>query len=515
MATTDAQDEVVAFLSRPGSFGAGAVDIIETHVSIVFLAGEHAIKLKRAVRYSYLDYSTPERRRAACEAELAINRRFAPALYLGVEPVMRGPDGRLRLGGAIGAPVDWVVVMRRFDQAAQFDRMAGRGALAPELMRALADRIAEMHAQSEPRPGHGGVAGLARAIDITVENLRLAAGVAVAAGAVADWTERARAALGAQAPLLERRRLAGKVRACHGDLHLRNICVVDGRPTPFDAIEFDPDLSSIDVLYDLAFLLMDLQGRDLGRLGNLVLNRYLDVREEADGLAALPLFLSVRAAIRAQVAAAAGCKSHEPASARQSMAEAVRYLALALAFLDPPAARLVAIGGLSGTGKSTLAYALAPVIGRPPGARVLRSDVVRKRALGLHPEARLPPESYTGQARAAAYRRLHAETRSCLEGGHAVIADAVFADPAERSAIEAIARDANLGFQGLWLEAPAGLLLQRVANRKGDASDATVEVVRAQAAQCSTPAAGWQRIDAGGGLDDVLRMAADVLGTGS
>lgn len=513
--TDGGQEDVVAFLSRPDSFGVEAVETIETHASIVFLAGARALKLKRAVRYSYLDYSTPERRRAACEAELAINRRFAPALYLGVEPILRGSDQRLHLGGAAGAPVDWVVVMRRFDQAAQLDRMAERGALTPALARALADRIAEIHEAAAPRPEHGGAAGLGRAIDITVENLRIEAGAALAADAVADWTETARRALREQAPLLEGRRHAGKVRACHGDLHLRNICVLEGRPTPFDAIEFDPDLSSIDVLYDLAFLLMDLHGRGLDRFGNVVLNRYLDLCEEEDGLAALPLFLSVRAAVRAQVSAAAGRRGHQPARAREAFAQAVRYLVLARGLLAPPAPCLVAVGGLSGTGKSTLAYGLAPSLGRPPGARVLRSDVVRKRAAGVRPEARLPPDSYTPQAHAATYRRLETAARLCLAGGHAVIMDAVFADPAERRAAEAIAREAGIAFHGLWLEAPAGVRLQRVTGRSGDASDATAEIVRAQAASGSPAPAGWHSIEAGGAAQDVQRVAAGALGIGA
>lgn len=510
MSTTNGQDNVIALLSRPESFGAEAVEVVETHGSLVFLAGERAYKLKRAVRYSYLDYSTPERRREACEAELAVNRRFAPSLYLGVAPVVRGADGRLRLGGE-GVPVDWLVVMRRFDQAAQFDRMAERGALTPELMRALADRLAELHAAAGPRPGHGGVGGLGRAVAITVENLRPEAGAAFAADAVEDWTARAQTALRAQSRLLEHRRLAGKVRACHGDLHLRNICLIDGRPTPFDAIEFDPDISSTDVLYDLAFLLMDLHGRGLDRLGNVVFNRYLDRVDEADGSAALPLFLSVRAAVRAQVSAAAARRTHDPARARASLAEAARYLALARELLDPPKPRLVAIGGLSGTGKSTLAYGLAPDLGRPPGARVLRSDVLRKRAAGVALETPLPEQAYTAQAHADTYRELVDEARACLGAGQAAVADAVFADPAEQGAIEAAARAEGVPFHGLWLTAPIDVLVRRVSGRAGDASDATAEVVRAQAARGDPPPAGWTSLDASGGPEDVRRVAADAL----
>ncbi|HYZ61262.1 MAG TPA: AAA family ATPase [Acetobacteraceae bacterium] len=503
------QEETIRLLSLPETFGVDRVETVETHASLVFLAGDRAVKLKRAVRYPYLDYSTRDRRREACEAELAINRGFAPDLYLGVEAVTRGADLRLRLGG-VGTPEDWVVVMRRFASDTQFDRLADRGALTPGLMRELADTIAACHRMAEPREGDGGAAGIAQAIELAVEGMREAADTGLDPDAVAAWATRARAALEGQAALLEARRRAGKVRACHGDLHLRNICLLEGRPTPFDAIEFDPHLSSIDVLYDLAFLLMDLHGRGLDGLGNALFNRYLDQADEAGGLAALPLFLSLRAGIRAAVAGAA--RGAAPEQARGFGAEAVRYLGLAAALLeDGDPAGLVAIGGASGTGKSTLAYALAPLLGRAPGARVLRTDVLRKRAAGVPIESRLPAESYTEAAQAATYAALAAEARVCLDGGQAVIADAVFV-PKGAAGIERVAREAGVAFQGLFLVADEAVLLRRVAARSGDASDATEAVVRAQMTAPSPPPPGWAVIEAGGDPAAVLEAARAGLG---
>ena len=506
------QDEVVAFLSDARR-SAHRSKWWRRMPRLVFLAGERSFKLKRAVRYSYLDYSTEPRRRAACEAEHALNRRFAPGLYLGVQAITRDPDGRLQLGGE-GLPVDWVVEMRRFRQADQFDELAAQGRLTPELMRSLADSIAGLHGAAGRQDAAGGAGGIGRAIETTIENLGPDAGAALPADAVGRWATQARAALGAQAGLLERRRLAGKVRACHGDLHLRNICLLEGKPTPFDAIEFNPDLSSIDVLYDLAFLLMDLHGRGLDRLGNVLFNRYLDLADEADGLAALPLFLSLRAAIRAQVAAAAQQRTKDAGKARDFAAEAARYLALACALLEEQAAAcLVAVGGQSGTGKSTLAYRLAPALGRPPGARVLRTDVLRKRAAGVALESRLPDAAYTMEQHAATYRRLEDEARSCLAAGHAVVADAVFAAEAERAGIRQVAREAGVAFRGLWLVAALEVLLRRVAARAQDASDATAEVVRAQAARPGTPPDDWATIDAGEDGEAVARQALTGLGT--
>jgi aminoglycoside phosphotransferase family enzyme/predicted kinase len=488
-----AQAEIITFLAGGGGDGhAGPVAIAETHISRVFLAGDRAIKLKKPVRFNYLDYSTPALREAACRAELAVNQRFAPGLYQRVAPVVRAADGRLALDGS-GETVDWVLIMRRFEADAQLDHVAARGALTEGLARALADRIADLHAEAPRRPEHGGAAGLRRAFDITAENLRIAAsGVAprLPASAAEHWVARAGAALGALTPLLDRRRQDGRVRACHGDLHLANICILDGAPMPFDAIEFAASIACIDVLYDLAFLLMDMHARGLSAASCTVFNRYLDRCDEADGLPALPLFLSLRAAIRAQVLAAAG----KP--------EAARYLALANALLDPQPARLIAIGGASGTGKTTLAGRIAPCLGRVPGARVLRSDVLRKRRAGVAPEMPLPSGHYTADVHAAVYRTLADAARTCLAAGQAVVADAVFGLPAEREAIEAVARAHGVPFQGLWLEADADALVARVAGRTADASDATPAVVRAQLAgstqQPPAGAAGWMRIAAGG-----------------
>ncbi len=497
-----AQDEVIAFLSGAGTLGAGSPEIVETHGSMVFLAGARAYKLKRSVRYSYLDYSTPERRRAACEAELRINGGFAPALYVAVEPVVRRGDGGLGLGGP-GEAVDWLVVMNRFDPAAQLDRMAERGALSPELMLALADEIAGQHGRAERSVEYGGSAGLDGALSSTIANLRLEAGAALPAASVEAWATRAEGAARALAALLERRRLGGKVRACHGDLHLRNICVLEGRPTLFDAIEFDPGLSSIDVLYDLAFLLMDLHARKLDGLGNLVLNRYLDQSDEVDGLAALPLFLSLRAAIRALVSAT----SSRVASVAGSGAaeEAGSYLALALELLEPVEPCVVAIGGLSGTGKSTLAYRLAPQLGRCPGARVLRSDVLRKRLAGVAATARLPVSSYTAEARRGVYQAMLLEAGRCLDAGQAVICDAVFDEPGMQVSMAALARARGMRFRGIWLTAPLGVLRRRVSERRQDASDATVAIVEAQAERGLAAPPGWREIDASGGIEGILR----------
>ena len=503
-------DEIVKFLSRGDTYGVESVEVIETHTAMVFLAGERAYKLKKSLRYSYLDYSTAELRRGACEAEVGIGRQFAPSLYIGVEPVTRPGTGRLAIGGE-GAPVDWLVVMKRFDQACQFDQMAERGALTPELIRAVADEIAERHSRAPVARDFGGAAGLRKAIDITNENLRIAADTTLPAGQVEQWIKANSENFHLQSALLERRRLDDHVRACHGDLHLRNICLFEGRPTLFDALEFDPSLSNIDVLYDLAFLLMDLLHRGFDGLASLLFNRYLDRNDEADGLPALPLFMSVRAAIRSQVTAAQLTHSHADGHGRELREQASQYLSLALWLQQPMQPQLIAIGGLSGSGKSTLANTLAPRIGIAPGARILRTDILRKRLLGVPPETKLPASAYSPVMHGKTYWRLLEEVRLALVAGYSVIADAVFGRGAERHFIEEAAHEFGAHFTGLWLDAPVEVREKRVTDRVADASDATAEVARAQSRIGDLPLS-WLSIDASGTPDLVARVAKTALG---
>ncbi|WP_229743704.1 bifunctional aminoglycoside phosphotransferase/ATP-binding protein [Aliidongia dinghuensis] len=502
------QTRTIALLGDPATHGGHPVTRVETHASIIFLAGDRAYKLKRAVRYSYLDYSSERLRRIACRDEYALNRRFAPALYLDVRPVTEGDDGRLSLGGD-GTPVDWVVVMRRFDEADLFDRMAEAGRLTPDLLVALAERVADVHRAAAPVADQGGAAGIAEAIETTRINLR--PGAAFSLAEIASWRRAVDAALAAQRELLERRRLAGKVRECHGDLHLRNICLLDGRPTLFDGIEFSRSIACIDIVFDLAFLLMDLHHRGLDHLGNRVFNRYFDLMDEEDALPLLPLFLSLRAAIRAQVTETAARREPDEALRAAAMAEASAYLALATEALRPERPRLVAVGGFSGTGKTTLARELAPLMLPAPGARVLRSDVIRKRMWDVAETQHLPEGAYGLNNARAVYGRLADETAVTLAAGCSVIADAVFAQPEERRAMAELARRAGVSFHGLWLTAPVETLVARVAGRSGDASDATPAVVRRQVALHIGPL-DWETVDAAGDVSMSLASALAAIG---
>src|SRR6478736_5245289 len=372
----DIQQPVIDLLSNPATHGGAPVKRIDTHAASVFLAGERAFKIKRAVRFPFLDFSTLRSRRAACEAEIAVNRAYAPSIYRGAYPIARETNGRLVINGK-GQPVEWVVEMRRFDESQTLDHLAEVGkideALADELGRAVAaahrvvptatnahfvEALADIIAQNE--------AEFASEPDLfSLQDLRA-------------FATETRKALERVKPLLLLRERAGLVRRCHGDLHLGNIVLIDGKPVLFDAIEFDDRLATVDVFYDLAFLLMDLVERGLDVAASIVLNRYLvETRRihDLDVLAALPLFMSVRAAIRAKVTVA---RRRQNESSAEIAHTAHDYADLARKLMAPARPQLVAIGGLSGTGKSLLARALAPAIPPLPGAVVLRSDVERK-----------------------------------------------------------------------------------------------------------------------------------------
>ncbi len=498
--------DIVRFLSSGHAFGPQApVRRIDTHAATIFLSGERAWKIKQPVALGYLDFSTAARRRDALDAELSLNRRTASDVYLAVHPITRAPDGALGIGGK-GVTIDWVLEMRRFADGALLEECAERGALDDTLMMTLAQRIQTFHSSAR-------IVCLPAAVrmrEVITGNAQRFAALAQhldpnrAAAIVSAQRER----LELLAPLLDRRARAGRVRHCHGDLHLANIAMIDGTPVPFDCLEFDAELATIDVLYDLAFLLMDLWHRDLPGLASRLFNHYLDLSaEDEQGIALMPLFLSLRASVRAHVSAERARRTRRGADA----ALAHDYLALAEALLEPVPPRLIAIGGRSGTGKSMLARWLAPRIGGAPGARVLRSDVLRKRLAGVTLDTRLPPDHYTAETARAVYGHLGTMALDALCAGVSVIADAAFLTLAERRAIAGPARDLAVPFTGLWLETGEQIRRARVAQRAGDVSDANPAVVRLQSRRRIGSLENWHRVRAGRPPHEVAAVAARLL----
>jgi aminoglycoside phosphotransferase family enzyme/predicted kinase len=475
----DPQAEILDFLAKQ----IGATRVVTTHISTALLGRTRVFKVKRAVRLPYLDFSTAARRREMCAREVELNRRFAPALYLGVRHVTRDADGRLALDGA-GAFVESAVEMRRFPDGALFDEMAQDGRLTKPLIERLAQGVALAHDAAAPDLTRGGAAMMRAVVANMAASLRSAAPAEAEEieAHLADLTK----SLDAGADTIDARRAHGKVRSCHGDLNLHNICLFEGEPTPFDCLEFCDDMSTIDVLYDLAFLLMDLTRAGRGDLANVAFNRYLDAREssEDDGFPLLPFFLSLRATVRAHVDAS-----------QQKAASARAYFDLARALLAPAQPALVAIGGFSGSGKSSVAAALAPLLTPAPGARILNSDRIRKRLFGAAATERLPQAAYAPLVSQKVYRAMVDAAGHVMGSGWPVVVDAVFDRPADRLAIEMAARAAGAPFAGFWLDADLSQRLDRVAARVHDVSDATGDVLAAQMRK-ETGEIAWRRVDA-------------------
>lgn len=500
------QQDVIAFLATPAAYGpeCDRVDRIDTHISVVFLAGDRAFKLKRAVHLPYVDYSTLERRRDLCGREVRLNRRTASDLYRGVVAVTRTSARTLAIGGA-GTPVEWLVEMRRFDQSRLLDAIARQGGLDLGLAAAIGAAAAGLHAVASPRRDCGGPSAMQWVVDENDAELS-AAGAAIAQPTRERVHEASREALRRHEGLLDARRDEGWVRECHGDLHLGNIFLDGDRPVLFDGIEFNEALSCIDVLYDLAFLVMDLLQRNLPAHANASLNAWLERLPQYEALALLPLLLSCRAAIRAKVSISATAVATTPREIGRLRRDAGAYLDRALDLIQPGRGAIVAIGGLSGSGKSTLARRLAPGLGRAPGAIVLRSDVVRKRRFGAEPTERLPDTAYAPPVSDAVYEELARSAGHVARAGYVAVVDAVFATGAWRLAVGDAARRAGVPFVGLWLDAPLDLMERRLAARRGDASDATVPVLREQRDRVAPPS-DWHRLDASAGLEAVAAAA--------
>ncbi len=504
------QRDVVEFLSEAGAFGRQerTVERIDTHAAIVFLVDDRAYKLKRAVRYSFLDFSTLDKRLAALREELRLNRRTAPQLYRRLLPVTRDARGHLAVDGP-GTPVEWLLEMVRFDQRALFDHLAEQGRLDRRLMAALAEVVADLHRTAEVR-SRGGHLAMSRIVDGNADDLTAVSAAVGRPERIATLLERTRAELGRRRGLLDERCRNGFVRHCHGDLHLGNIVLIEGRPVLFDCLEFDQALASIDLVYDLAFLLMDLCRRGLEDLAIVLFNAYLDQTWDDAGSALLPLFLAIRATIRAKIEGFEMATANSDDDRCGHREAARRYLDLALDLLSVEPPRLIAIGGLSGSGKSTVARHLAEGLGVGHWPVVLRSDLIRKRLHGVAPTRRLGEQAYRPATSAHVYRTLRRRAATLLEAGRTVIADATFLNPTERREIEALARACSVPFHGIWLDAPSDVLTTRIAARRGDASDASIAVLRKQLEQ--TPGVvTWSKVDAGGAGSRVMAHVRRLL----
>lgn len=454
---------------------------IKTHISLIFLTETHAFKMKRAVTLPFVDFSTLEKRHQACLDELAANAPMAGPIYVGVEPLIALENGRFRIGGE-GEIVDWLVVMKRFSPGDEFDELARDGKLNGRLLEETADVIADAHMRAAPvfLAGHAtDYRSVVQELKETESAAALRQGLKIATPDLYTQLDREVTRLSG---LIEARRKAGKVRRTHGDLHLRNMCLFDGRPTLFDALEFDERLATTDILYDLAYLLMDLDRINFHAEVNLVMNRYWDSAfEDEAALQLLPFFSSLRACVRMAVAVE-----------MEKLEEAKLYRHIAQNILTPYKPVVIAIGGLSGVGKSTIARELAAWLPGSFGARWLRSDVIRKQA-----ETR---PDYAPESRARVYDDMYIRAKAAHSAGTSVIMDATFKDETQRKMVLSAI---NAPLTGIWLSAPLETRIARIANRKNDPSDADTAIARAQNEPSHLPD-GWVSVDASGPKENTI-----------
>ena len=448
-------DALIVGLERTGALGqpAGRIERIDTHISTVLLAGDYAYKFKKPVVLPFVDYGTVDRRRACCEAELRLNRRYAPDTYLAVVAFDGEP----------------AVQMRRFVEADRLDHVCARGELTPEHLADLARRLAAFQAEAavaEPSQRFGEPAQvLAPALENFEELERLLPDEAERLARLKAWTQAEHAARWAA---FAHRKAAGRVRECHGDLHLGNLVLLDGRPTPFDCIEFNEDFRWIDVAAEIAFTWIDLLDHGQPGLAAWFLNEWLLWSGDYDALTVLRFYAAYRAVVRAKVAAIQG-----------NEAEAAEYLGMAETLTVPPPANLTITFGLSGSGKTTAAKAALLADAHAATIR-LRADVERKRLFGLAPDAASGGSIYGPEATVRTYGRLYDLAENLLADRWPVLVDAAFLKRAERDDFRALAAQLGVPFAILACEAPIEELRRRLRARTGDASEATVAVLEQQ-----------------------------------
>jgi aminoglycoside phosphotransferase family enzyme/predicted kinase len=461
--------------------GASRNDLIQTHISSVIVAGDVVYKLKKPVDFGFLDYSTLPRRKRFCEEEVRINGRYAPQLYLRVVPVT-GTIEVPQLGGE-GKAIEYAVKMRRFDQADQLDEIVKAEGLKDAWCDAVADTAAGMHAGAPPAEPASDFGTPGRVLMPMLENFDLMASLntesdlAEAISEVKAWTLAEHARL---KPLLQRRKENGFVRECHGDMHLHNIAIFEGRPMLFDAIEFNPYLSRIDVISDLAFLLMDLEYRGLLRQSRRILNRYFETTGDYDAVALLAFYKTYRAMVRAKVLALHAAQEI-PAEERAAVIKEVRaYLGLARSYQQNDTPFLAMTHGFSGSGKSTFALMAVERF----GALRLRSDIERMRLFRREGQEK---DIYTPEATEATYARLAELAGTVIGGGYPAVADATFLKRAQRERFETLAKRLGVRLVILDITCDDTVLRRRIRQRlehETDVSEADEAVLELQKSAC-------------------------------
>ncbi|MEN8722334.1 MAG: AAA family ATPase [Alphaproteobacteria bacterium] len=512
-----AQADLLSAFSQSLEEQHGQVTRIDTHASVIFLAGDRAYKVKRAVRYPFLDYATLGKREIACKREFEINKAMSPVLYVGCAALIKRQNGGVTLvpdtPPADIPACEWAVVMHRFGDDQLLSTMAEQDFLSRTLVEETSRLVATTHAAAQPVAANERHGGGCRRFNEMVSETITALTRQHDPDTIMQLT-RIATIMAAQitgfAPRLDDRLADNLVRHCHGDLHLANICLFNNKPTLFDAVEFNPTISTIDCLYDTSFLWMDLIARGHADLANNAMNTYLPYFDRYEDSGLIGLYMAARALIRARVAYTRAMIIDGSDAKQAARRDARHYLNLAEQCLAQAQPSLIVVGGLSGSGKTTLARNIAPHIGGVAGAIHIRSDVVRKRLHNIDPLTPLPPSAYTKESSVTVYQAMIEQARAALKAGMPVIMDAVYAHDDERQAVARLAVECGVPFSGLWLSAPLQMRVNRVAERNNDASDADVNIVRKQDGTCIIPQ-DWHALHSAGDKTCIRNKAFHTL----
>lgn len=459
--------------------------LIETHISWVIIAEPYAYKIKKSINLGFLDFSSLEKRLHFCKEELRLNQRLAPHIYLSVIPIT-GTVQEPQWNGT-GTPIEYAIKMIAFPQDTQLDRLLSTGLLTPQIIDALAGHIAHFHThtdRADKDSEYGEPEIICQPVKENFQQIRTqvkSVSISQSLDKLEEWSRTTSKSL---LQLFTARKANGFIRECHGDLHLRNIAWVENKPLLFDCIEFSPILRWIDVISDVAFLVMDLQDRKQPRLAQRLLNKYLEFTGDYSALYILRYYLTYRAMVRAKIdvirANQDGISSNEKMEAEEGFYE---YLKLALHYIEPTKPQIIITRGLSASGKSTVSQELLEHI----GAIRIRSDVERKRLNGIQPEEtenfEIDKGMYSKEATERTYTKLAELTAQIIDAGYTVIVDGVFSNDEQRQLFRSLAVKSNVPFTILQCTASIKTLRKRITERKGGVSDANLAVLERQYAK--------------------------------